>query len=141
MNLTEADTCRGNVPTLRLVAGWDGDWFRSWWMSARCLCLILLFGGAGLGSSRAAEENEGRSLFLMHCAPCHGPDGRARTPAARKLGVKDLTQSRLPDPDIRRQIIEGRRDKTGKQQMPAFEDKLTSQQLITLIAQVKEFRK
>src|SRR6185436_1667129 len=43
------------------------------WLSAGCLCLVILFGGAGLGGARGAEEDEGRSLFLTHCAPCHGP--------------------------------------------------------------------
>ena len=86
-----------------------------------------------------AEGNQG--VYFTLCAPCHGPDGRARTPAARKLGVKDLTQSQLPDADIRRQILEGRRDKFGRQQMPAFESKLTPEQISALIEQVKAFRK
>ncbi len=109
--------------------------------TARRLCLVALCCSAGLGGVRGAGVDGTRSLFLTNCAPCHGPDGRARTPAARKLGVKDLTQSQLPDAEIRRQIIEGRRDKTAKEQMPAFEDKLTGEQITALVALVKEFRK
>ena len=87
------------------------------------------------------HAQDGKELFISHCAPCHGPDGKAKTPVARKLAVKDLTQSKLPDAEIKKQIIEGRRDKKGTQQMPAFEDKLSNEQLDSLIGVVKGFRK
>ena len=88
-----------------------------------------------------ADAPNGKELFTANCAPCHGPDGKAKTPAARKLGVKDLTQSKLADAEIKKQIVEGKKDKKGNQQMPAFEDKLSAEQIAAIIAVVKEFRK
>jgi mono/diheme cytochrome c family protein len=105
------------------------------------LFLLLAIGFGAFGSVCAAAADGDTNIFLTHCAPCHGADGRARTPAARKLNVKDLTQSKLPDAEIKRQIVDGRRDPAGKQQMPAFGDKLTDKQITALIAQVKAFRK
>ena len=49
-------------------------------------------------------------MFIKNCAPCHGPDGRARTPAARKLAVKDLTLSQLPEREIPDVLRKGRFD-------------------------------
>jgi hypothetical protein len=45
-------------------------------------------------------------------------DGKAQTPIGRKLGVKDLTQSKLTEADIKKQIVEGKRDEHGKEKMP-----------------------
>ena len=105
------------------------------------LWLIALVCGPGTPLPRAAETIDAPELFITHCAPCHGPDGRARTPAARKLCVKDLTESKLADPEIRRQITEGKNDKGGKQLMPSFREKLHGDEITALIAEVKKFRK
>lgn len=80
------------------------------------------------------------TLFMKHCASCHGPDGRARTPAARLLGVKDLSESRIADLEIERQIREGRKDARGAQKMPPFKDRLNDAQVRELVAVVKGFR-
>lgn len=88
--------------------------------------------------ARAAESP---ALFAKHCASCHGKDGKAQTPAARKLGVKDLTLSKLPDGEVTRQLLEGRKDTRGNQKMPAFKDKLSPAEIKSLVAFVKSLRK
>jgi mono/diheme cytochrome c family protein len=103
--------------------------------------LSVVFCAVMIGFAAGADAPNGKELFTANCAPCHGPDGKAKTPAARKLGVKDLTQSKLADAEIKKQIVEGRKDKKGNQQMPAFEDKLSAEQIAAIIAVVKEFRK
>lgn len=84
---------------------------------------------------------DGRRLFLKNCAPCHGPDGRARTPAARKLGVKDLTVNRLEDAQIRQQIREGVQATGTSGKMPAFKESFHDEELSALVAEVKRLRK
>jgi mono/diheme cytochrome c family protein len=84
---------------------------------------------------------EGRKLFIKNCAPCHGPDGTARTPAARKLGVKDLTVNRLTDDKIRHQIREGVQAGSGSGKMPGFKDAFTEADLTALVAEVKRLRR
>lgn len=84
---------------------------------------------------------EPAAIFAKNCGPCHGKDGKARTPIARKLGVKDLTQSKISDDEIRRQIREGRKDRAGKLQMPEFKDTLSDEEIKLLIGYVKTLRK
>ena len=80
-------------------------------------------------------------LFAKHCAPCHGKDGRAQSAAARKLGVKDLSQSKATDAEIEKQLLEGRKDDRGNQKMPPFKQKLSPDEVKSLIVLVKAFRK
>jgi mono/diheme cytochrome c family protein len=100
------------------------------------ICLLLTV--PSLATLALAED--GPSIFVQNCAPCHGKDGKARTPMARKLGVKDLTQSQISDPQIEQQIREGRKGADGKQQMPSFGEKLSAEQLKLLIRYVKGLR-
>jgi mono/diheme cytochrome c family protein len=79
-------------------------------------------------------------LFATHCAACHGADGKARTPAGRKLKAKDLSRSTLQDADIQRQILEGVRDAKGTLRMPPFQEKLAPAEVSRLVEQVKSFR-
>jgi mono/diheme cytochrome c family protein len=100
-------------------------------------CLLAAFLNLAVGPRLLAVEE----VFIKNCAPCHGPDGRARTPAARKLGVKDLTESKTTDAEIEKSIKEGRPDKSGKLVMPAFGEKVTAAEVQTLIKTVKSLRK
>lgn len=80
-------------------------------------------------------------MFAAHCVPCHGADGKARTPAGKKLGARDLSESRLPDAEIERQILDGVRDAKAAHRMPPFRDKLGNQEVAALVSYVKTFRR
>jgi len=86
----------------------------------------------------AGETNK---LFAANCASCHGPDGKAHTPIARRLGVKDLSESRLTAEQIAQQIRSGSKDAKGSQKMPAFSDRLTEEEVKSLVSQVQQFQK
>ena len=105
----------------------------------RLLTIVVWCGVAFFGASVRADN--GKELFVKHCAPCHGKDGKAESPAARKLGVKDLSQSKTTDAEIEKQVSEGRKDKGGNLKMPQFKDALTPEEIKSLIAVVKGFRK
>lgn len=60
---------------------------------------------------------------------------------ARKLGVKDLTRSKISDDEISRQIRYGRKDAAGRIQMPAFKDALSPQDIKLLLDYIKKLRK
>ncbi len=110
------------------------NWFgRSLTVAAWC--------GVALISAAPVRAASGEELFVKHCALCHGKDGKAQNPAARKLGVKDLSQSKATDAEIERQITEGRKDERGNLKMPAFKDKFTPEEIKSLIAVAKSFRK
>lgn len=88
-----------------------------------------------------AHAADGAALFKQHCALCHGKDGTANTPAAKKFGAKDLSASKTEDAEITRQIREGKRDDKGKQLMPPFGEKLSAEDIASLAETVKAFRK
>jgi mono/diheme cytochrome c family protein len=89
----------------------------------------------------AARAADGAALFADNCASCHGVDGRAGTPAGRKVHAKDLSLSKLTDAEIERQIKAGRQDSRGVFIMPPFKDRLSDEDISALISVVKSFRK
>jgi mono/diheme cytochrome c family protein len=102
---------------------------------------VIAFAASAVLAERTAVAAEpGLTLFENYCAPCHGVDGKARTPAGRKLKAKDLAESKLGDEDVRRQIREGWKDPRGTEKMPPFKQKLTTDEIDAIIAYVKTFR-
>jgi len=103
--------------------------------------LIAVVCGVLVASSGwIAYAGDAHELFLKNCAPCHGKDGKAETPAARKLGVKDLSLSKLTDVQIEQQIHEGRQQNQTTSKMPAFKEKLSDDEIKSLVPVTKEFR-
>ena len=93
----------------------------------------------------AFAEGDTKEAWSQHCAKCHGADGTANTKMGRKLSIKDLTQqrvqTRLTDDRIEEAITEGVRDDEGKEEMPAFREKLPEPTRKALIAFVRSLRK
>src|SRR5512139_3298521 len=58
--------------------------------------------------------------FQAKCAACHGKDGKGQSDMAKKLGVKDLTASKLSAADIEKTIA------NGKGKMTPFKGKLSA---------------
>lgn len=96
--------------------------------------------GTLLGIPFLAAAEPPAVIFEDKCASCHGIDGKARTPAGRKLGAHDLSESKLGDAEIERRIREGTKDGRGKAKMPAFAETLTPDEITSLVAFVKSFR-
>ena len=46
--------------------------------------------------------------FQAKCAACHGKDGKGQSDMAKKLGVKDLTATKLPVAEIEKVITNGK---------------------------------
>ena len=82
-----------------------------------------------------------KELFVRNCAVCHSADGTAQTSFAKKLGVKNLSESKLTGAQIIQQISEGRQENQSPSKMPAFKDRLTRAEIESLVPVVKDFRK
>lgn len=93
--------------------------------------------GLFLALTLIAFPAEPPALFVKACAPCHGKDGKATTPAARKLGVKDLSLSQLTEAEIQRQMIDGRKGPDGSIKMPSFQETLKPADIELLSRYVK----
>jgi len=84
-----------------------------------------------------ANAASATDLYMDNCAACHGPDGTAHTPIAKKLGVKSLVESKLTLAEIEHQITAGVKTEKGTVKMPAFDEKLGKDEVSTLAAYVK----
>ena len=91
-------------------------------------------------ANESVFSGEGRMIFNKHCASCHSEDGRAQTPQALKDGVQDLSECTLTDEGIVQQILHGTRNKPVAHKMPPFGEKLTAEQVESLVPLVKAFR-
>ena len=93
------------------------------------LAVAVFFAAPG----KAQETTE--NLYKAKCASCHAADGSGNTPAGKKLKTQDF---RLPEVQKQSdaQLIEI--TTKGKDKMPAFEKKLTGEQIKQLIAYIRE---
>ena len=95
----------------------------------------------GLFAQSTGRAASGEEVFANYCAPCHGLDGKARTPAGKKAGAKDLSESKLADAALATQIRDGTKNPNGSDRMPAFKDRLSADQISQVVAFVKTFRR
>ena len=102
---------------------------------AACVAWSLTF-------AQAADVKEN---WDKQCASCHGKDGKGETKAGKKADVKDLTdakyQASFTDDQATQQIRDGMKDKTGKERMKPFRDKLSDDEMKALTAYVRAFKK
>ncbi len=80
----------------------------------------------------------------LHCAQCHGTDGKGKTKMGEKLGVKDLTdpalQAKVSDEDMVKTIKNGVRS-GGMTRMKAYGDVLTDEEIRQLVKLIRSFKK
>ncbi len=91
----------------------------------------LLVAAALLAAASAASAADGKALFASKCAACHGANGKGQTAMGKKLGVKDLTVSKLTAAETEAVVTSGR----GK--MTAFGSKLSPAEIKDVAAFVK----
>ena len=101
----------------------------------RCLLVIALAAMTG-GVTRG--QSAGETLFKSKCMMCHGPDGKGEVPMGKKLNVPSLVSS-----DVQKQSDAQLTDAVtkGKNKMPAYDGKLTKEQIGQLVAYVRELGK
>ncbi len=103
--------------------------------------LVLVAGTIGLilafGSPTKAQET-GESLFKGKCAMCHGPDGAGKTTMGQALKIPDLHSAdaqKLSDAELTTIVAK------GKNKMPAYEAKLSKEQITLLVGYIRDLAK
>ena len=89
-------------------------------------------------SQAQKNQRRGEEIFQELCAGCHGPDGRAQTDIGKALGAADLTSESIQqtsDSQLSKSV------KGGKGKMPAFENKLSDDEIKAVLAYVKQLGK
>jgi len=86
---------------------------------------------AALAAPAARADDAAAATFQAKCAVCHGKDGKGQNPMGQKLGVKDLTVTKLSEADVAKTIADGRGKMTG------FKGKLSDAEIRAMAAYVK----
>jgi cytochrome c6 len=97
----------------------------------RILSAAVLFAFA-LSVAGAARADEAAATFGTKCSICHGKDGKGETPMGKKMGVKDLSQTKLSAVEVEKAIGEGKPPK-----MQAFRGKLSDAEIKALATWIK----
>ena len=83
-------------------------------------------------------QDSGADIYKARCAMCHGDDGKATTPAGmafKAASFNDPAIIKISDAD-RTDIV-----KKGKGKMPVFGDKLTDDQIKSVLAYIRTLEK
>ncbi len=103
--------------------------------------LMLGIGGVGLilllGTSARAQETP-ENLFKGKCVMCHGPDGAGKTVMGEKLKLPDLRSAdvqKKSDANLKALIAK------GKDKMPAYETKLSKEQIDSMVVFIRDLAK
>ncbi|MGI9103271.1 MAG: cytochrome c [Terriglobales bacterium] len=85
-----------------------------------------------------AGDNPAGSLFSAKCAMCHGADAHGKTAMGAKLNIKDLVSPEVQkqsDAELAQIITK------GKNKMPAYDGKLTKDEVTQLTAYLRTIAK
>ncbi len=91
-----------------------------------------------LASPKSLFAEGGAELFKAKCAMCHGPDGSGNTAMGKKFGLKDLGSADVQkesDADLTQIITK------GKDKMPAYDGKLTKDQITDVVKYIRTLKK
>jgi cytochrome c6 len=79
----------------------------------------------------------GADLFKAKCAMCHGGDGSGSTTMGKKLGCRDLRSAAVQGQSDSQltQIIAN-----GKNKMPAYNGKLSGEEIKSLVAFIRSIK-
>ena len=100
---------------------------------------LVFLASSALSLAAPVAEN-----WENHCTKCHGADGKGQTKVGKKLGVLDYTnaadQAKFTDEQATKAIVEGARDKAGKERMKGYQDELSPQEIKELVTMVRKFK-
>jgi cytochrome c6 len=93
------------------------------------LHLLLALGLALPAAAHAADIQRGAELYRLHCAACHGGDGRPLMP-----GATDFSRpSSLLKPDLSLLGV----IRAGKGAMPAYQGQLRDREMLDIVAHLR----
>jgi len=87
-------------------------------------------------SDRADDKSAG--TYRQKCAACHGPDGKAQTPAGKNLGVRsfgDPAVAKMTEAELSA-VIE-----KGKGKMPSYGKSMNADEVKAMVAYVRSLGK
>lgn len=107
-------------------------------VGSKLLEVIIVLGILVLGLSFAAFADDAATTFKAKCAMCHGADAAGNTAMGKKFNIPDL---RVPEIQKKTKAELVNAIAKGKNKMPAFEGKLTSDEVNDLASYVRQLKK
>lgn len=82
-----------------------------------------------------------QDIWEKRCTFCHGADGKSQTKKGRQLKAPDFTSDRWQKHTTDDEIVEAVHDGIPKHKMPAFKDKLSNEEIKSLVPFLRAFAK
>ena len=101
----------------------------------KCVAIVFL---AATCAAPVLAQGGGPDTYTAKCAPCHGADGLASTPAGKALkaaSFKTPAIVKAPDAELIGIV------KSGKGKMPAWSGKLSDDQIKAVVAYIRTLQK
>lgn len=100
------------------------------WVAICCLAASIATPGFA--------QSAGADVFNSKCAPCHGANGLAATPAGKALkaaSFKSAAAVKASDAELIATVH------SGRNKMPSFQGKLTDDQIKSVVAYIRTLQK
>lgn len=107
-------------------------------MKNATIAVVLILGLVILFFPSKAVAGDAAALFKSKCAMCHGADGTGNTPMGKKFQLKDLGSAevqKMSDEELHTIIAK------GKDKMPAYEGKISDEDIKGLVAFIRGLAK
>ena len=102
------------------------------------LVSLVVVGPIGFSVPYSRAQSAGETLYKAKCAMCHGADGKGEVPMGKKLNARNLGSTEVQsqsDAQLTEVLTK------GKNKMPAYESKLSKDQIVQLVAYIREIGK
>jgi mono/diheme cytochrome c family protein len=110
--------------------------YTNWTTRMICSAGVLVFAAMLFSSVQAQDKSA--TTFKQKCATCHGPDGKADTPAGKSMKVRSFSdpETKKMSDDELAAVIE-----KGKNKMPAYGKSMNADDIKALVAYIRSLAK
>jgi len=113
---------------------------------ARMLASVLAASLVLSATALAETDKKTERLWKAKCSSCHGAGGQADTTPGKQMKIVDMTTAAFQakkDDELKTAILNGVKTEKGgvKQEMEPFKSELTPEQVDSLIALIRSFKK
>jgi mono/diheme cytochrome c family protein len=107
-------------------------------ISSRLAVRLAVVASIFFFASSIHADDKSAGTYRQKCAACHGPDGKAQTPAGKNLGVRsfgDPAVAKMTDAELSA-VIE-----KGKGKMPSYGKSMNADEVKAMVAYVRSLGK
>jgi mono/diheme cytochrome c family protein len=103
--------------------------------------VLALLAQAPVPSPAPIQAQPAKEIFEKHCTLCHGADGRSQTKKGKQYKAPDFTTAKWQRTTTDDEIADAITNGVPKTKMKGFREKLSPEQIRTLIPYLRAFGK